>query len=1206
MSYSPSAYQEFDPENGDHLNRKKSLVRPERSRINPDHPKFHYTQVTNQESSHLKVQPSSTGVNPRDIENSSPTRKDYRLSNPHSTNKSIYNSSNNFDDAGIPLMDISYQSPQKSDQLPRGVEVYGLNDEVNHDDNNNNNNNNEKDFGRHKKSTRNVISKPKFNGEIDEMKNQNNLYFWKIYCYIVTFWAPPFLLNAFGLKGKPRQFAWREKMGLISCIVYLGAIIAFITFGFSKTVCGVQALRTRINDVSTGYLIINGKSFDLTQSQHPAAAGIPADSNVLYPPINAGGMDASLLFQNVNGNCKGLILPRDNCSIPTEDGDLLAWYMPCRLYAQDGSTQPNFTTNFYNGWACHTSEIARNAFYNLQINSEVYFTWDDIRNSSRNLIVYSGSVLDLNLINWISTDDVTYPDLFNRLRDDETFKGHDISLVLTNAEERQAARCLTEILKVGSVDSKSIGCIISDVVLYVLLIFILSVVGIKFLMACYYRWYMAGRLGATEVDNKSMTLRDRQIESWVDNPNPAALANQIKTVPIKARANYKPTKTNRQSVFFRGNAPSLGANAELDKYYDHSEALSKNFKYTTMSTQAALLGKNNNKFKNNKSARNSTLYLNDRFSSTDLLNRPRSTINPFEGFDDAYRNTGLSPHIIHPDVIPQPPIEYQPYGYPLAHSMILVTCYSEDESGLRLTLDSIATTDYPNSHKLIFLVCDGIIKGSGNDLTTPEIALSMMQDFCVPEENVKPFSYVSVAQGSKRHNMAKVYGGFYKYDDSTVPPEKQQRIPILTIVKCGTPSEASSAKPGNRGKRDSQIILMSFLQKVMFDERMTQLDFEILTTIWKMTGLMAEYYETVLMVDADTKIYPDSLTHMMAQMIKDPSVMGLCGETKIANKNESWVTLIQVFEYYISHHQAKAFETVFGGVTCLPGCFCMYRIKAPKGNEGYWVPILANPDIVERYSNNVMDTLHKKNLLLLGEDRYLSSLMLRTFPKRKQIFISKAACKTIVPNQFKVLLSQRRRWINSTVHNLMELVLVKDLCGTFCLSMQFVIFIELIGTLVLPAALVFTVYVIVFSIVSSPTPVLTLVLLAVIFGLPGTLIIITVSSVKYILYYFLYLLALPIWNFVLPSYAYWKFDDFSWGETRLVQGDNKDDHTGAEGVFDASSISMKRWREHERDIRNQEAAALGINQDTVQMPRATWDPANDAEYSGSGSTNSSP
>ena len=70
---------------------------------------------------------------------------------------------------------------------------------------------------------------------------------------------------------------------------------------------------------------------------------------------------------------------------------------------------------------------------------------------------------------------------------------------------------------------------------------------------------------------------------------------------------------------------------------------------------------------------------------------------------------------------------------------------------------------------------------------------------------------------------------------------------------------------------------------------------------------------------------------MVNCMQNDPLTMGLCGETRIANKRESWVTMIQgtlpltyqserlVFEYYISHHLGKGFESVFGGVTCLPG-----------------------------------------------------------------------------------------------------------------------------------------------------------------------------------------------------------------------------------------------------------------------------------------------
>jgi chitin synthase len=486
-------------------------------------------------------------------------------------------------------------------------------------------------------------------------------------------------------------------------------------------------------------------------------------------------------------------------------------------------------------------------------------------------------------------------------------------------------------------------------------------------------------------------------------------------------------------------------------------------------------------------------------------------------------------------------------------------------------------TDYPNSHKVILVICDGAIKGKGETMTTPEIVLGMMKDHTVPPDEVQPFSYVAVASGAKRHNMAKVYAGFYDYGaKSSVSLEKQQRVPMMLVTKCGTPDEASKAKPGNRGKRDSQIILMSFLQKVMFDERMTELEFEMFNGLWKVTGISPDYYETVLMVDADTKVFPDSLTHMLCAMVRDPEIMGLCGETKIANKRDSWVTAIQVFEYFISHHLSKSFESVFGGVTCLPGCFCMYRIKAPKGGQNYWVPILANPDIVEHYSENVVETLHDKNLLLLGEDRYLTTLMLRTFPKRKQVFVPQAVCKTTVPDKFSVLLSQRRRWINSTIHNLMELVLVKDLCGTFCFSMQFIVFIELIGTLVLPAAIAFTFYVVIISAVGPVVQIIPLVLLGMILGLPAVLVVVTAHSWSYILWMLIYLLSLPVWNFILPTYAFWKFDDFSWGDTRKTAGEKtKKAGIEYEGEFDSSKITMKRWAEFERDRR-------------LREPNATW------------------
>jgi chitin synthase len=86
---------------------------------------------------------------------------------------------------------------------------------------------------------------------------------------------------------------------------------------------------------------------------------------------------------------------------------------------------------------------------------------------------------------------------------------------------------------------------------------------------------------------------------------------------------------------------------------------------------------------------------------------------------------------------------------------LLVTCYSEDEEGIRTTLESLACTDYPDRHKLIFMVADGLVKGGGNDRTTPEICISMLNLYSWSRDP-QPMSYVAIADGRKQHNMAKV------------------------------------------------------------------------------------------------------------------------------------------------------------------------------------------------------------------------------------------------------------------------------------------------------------------------------------------------------------------------------------------------------------------------------------------------------------------
>ncbi|KAB5563537.1 glycosyltransferase family 2 protein [Coniochaeta sp. 2T2.1] len=1106
------------PETG--FQRKRSLIRPERNRINKDHPNYHYRK----HAANMNTLPSSTGNDPilEDLEGAteiSGSGGGDTISEPS------------------PLMESPPKIEHDREKSGRARRRSG---------------GHRKTSGKITKDSKGRRQKEK---TMEETIRPPSL--WNIYCSIVTFWCPGFVLKCFGMVSKAQQRAWREKMGLISLILLIMGFVGFLTFGFTQVVCGSPPPRLRVNRVDNGYMIFHGTAYNLVNSHHPPAAGIPrrldgSGANVLFDlPKKHGGQDGSFLFQNMNGKCKSLITKAPKSDVPSDAEGNLAWYFPCTTFNQDGSTKPNLTIPFYLGYACHTTASARDTFYlDLSGSADVYYSWDDIRNSSRNLVVYSGNVLDLDLLYWFNETQVSIPNRFKELRDknnaaNQAIWGRDITRSFQSSDDRQMAECFQEIIKVGSVDTDTVGCIASKVVLYVSLALILSVVVARFSLAIVFQWFIARTYGAEKTSQSSdKRKRNRQIEDWTED---------IYRAPPRLPGDVGSSVTGTGSGLSKRSS-FLPTTSRFSTVYSSDHSRRRSGIPTTMASQTAgqqLLHPN-------------SMYGQGNDSRTSFLK------------SDPYSQTSVSPTdgpgpagFIHESVVPQPPSDWTPFGFPLAHVICLVTAYSEGELGIRTTLDSVAMTDYPNSHKAILVICDGIIKGKGETHSTPDIVLSMMKDHTIPVEDVQAFSYVAVASGSKRHNMAKIYAGFYDYDaKSAIPLDKQQRVPMMVVVKCGTPDEMMKSKPGNRGKRDSQIILMSFLQKVMFDERMTELEYEMFNGLWKVTGISPDFYEIVLMVDADTNVFPDSLTHMVSAMVKDPDIMGLCGETKIANKRASWVSAIQVFEYFISHHLSKSFESVFGGVTCLPGCFCMYRIKAPKGAQNYWVPILANPDVVEHYSENVVDTLHKKNLLLLGEDRYLTTLMLRTFPKRKQVFVPQAVCKTTVPETFSVLLSQRRRWINSTVHNLMELVMVRDLCGTFCFSMQFIVFIELIGTLVLPAAIAFTFYVVIISIIHSPPQIIPLVLLGLILGLPAVLIVVTAHSWSYVMWMFIYLLSLPVWNFILPTYAFWKFDDFSWGDTRKTAGEKtKKAGIEYEGEFDSSKITMKRWAEFERERR---------------------------------------
>ncbi|OQE26709.1 hypothetical protein PENSTE_c005G01318 [Penicillium steckii] len=483
----------------------------------------------------------------------------------------------------------------------------------------------------------------------------------------------------------------------------------------------------------------------------------------------------------------------------------------------------------------------------------------------------------------------------------------------------------------------------------------------------------------------------------------------------------------------------------------------------------------------------------------------------------------------------------------------LVPAYTEGEDSLRKGLDSLTALQYDNKRKLIFVICDGMIVGGGNDRPTPKIVLDILG--VDPKIDPPALPFYSVGQGMEQLNYAKVYSGLYEYEGNVVP--------YIVVVKVGKESEQRKSKPGNRGKRDSQVLLMHFLNRVHHRAPMSPMELEIFHQINNVIGVDPELYEYCFMVDADTSVKEDSLNRLVAACAADAKIAGICGETSLQNEERSWWTMIQVYEYYISHHLSKAFESLFGSVTCLPGCFCMYRLRtADKGR-----PLIISDKVIKEYSDNDVDTLHKKNLLSLGEDRFLTTLMTKHFPTMRYKFVPDAYASTAAPESWSVLLSQRRRWINSTVHNLVELAALKDLCGFCCFSMRFVVLVDLLGTIILPATCVYLGYI--FYLIGShtgPFPMISIIMLAAVYGLQAIIFIIK-RQWQHVGWMIIYLMAFPIYSFVLPLYSFWKQDDFSWGNTRVVIGEKGDRRIVAvggeqEGEFDPRSIPLQRWDDY--------------------------------------------
>jgi chitin synthase len=143
------------------------------------------------------------------------------------------------------------------------------------------------------------------------------------------------------------------------------------------------------------------------------------------------------------------------------------------------------------------------------------------------------------------------------LKNETGFGGSDMTYLIqshqTISTERgiswqEEAECLTQTIRVGQIDTMTVGCMFSEIVLYISLVIILAIILIKFAMAVLFGWFLSWRLGSFKEGSSyaARMRRDEQIEDWSRNindngPVTAIPRSPTKTSPPKRRTIFPTT-----------------------------------------------------------------------------------------------------------------------------------------------------------------------------------------------------------------------------------------------------------------------------------------------------------------------------------------------------------------------------------------------------------------------------------------------------------------------------------------------------------------------------------------------------------------------------------------------------------------------------------------------------------------------------------------
>lgn len=458
----------------------------------------------------------------------------------------------------------------------------------------------------------------------------------------------------------------------------------------------------------------------------------------------------------------------------------------------------------------------------------------------------------------------------------------------------------------------------------------------------------------------------------------------------------------------------------------------------------------------------------------------------------------------------------------------IIPCYNESTEELQRTLDSVSLQQPYSSadNRIIFIVCDGKVVGKGNSTSTDKI---LIQDIL----------YKSISKISLHTNDINDTNNFYSYKTWNdkwhvidLYEGNYRNVPYILIVKNT-----------NYGKRDSLVLVRRFL---FYYNKLVSTQKNIVNIIanswfnnnfW--TALSSNLQlkignstiiDYIIGTDADTVLDINCSRHLISSIEERPNIMGCVGLVDISIECNPWspYVLYQKAEYLFAQLLKRRHQSLITHkVNCLSGCVQILRV----GLETCGPLILDIFNSLPHDSHNIFNHIRS----YASEDRNHVCHMLSLYPYVETTQNIHAVAYTKVPIDYKILLSQRRRWSLGAISNDIMLLYLRGINPWERIIAASNIIIFSMG----PFITIATGYFIRALIQHSSLLMLYLSISLIIpfcYGL--TIPYITRINIQQTAYYYasylFYITTGVIVNLAIFIYSVWNIDTMNWGKTRSI------------------------------------------------------------------------